>query len=85
MEKLVIVSKTRPGVDSVSDHELLITKFRLKLKNIGKTTRPLSKMKATGEVKGKPLRYSCFGNPMDSMKRQKDRMLKDELPQSIGA
>ena len=84
MEKLVIVSKTRPGVDSVSDHELLITKFRLKL-NIGKTTRPLSKMKATGEVKGKPLRYSCFGNPMDSMKRQKDRMLKDELPQSIGA
>ena len=36
MEKLYIVSKTRPGVDCGSDHELLIAKFRLKLK----TTRP---------------------------------------------
>ena len=33
-------TKTRPGVDCGSDHELLITKFRLKLKKIGKTTRP---------------------------------------------
>ena len=33
-------AKTRPGADCGSDHELLITKFRLKLKNIGKTTRP---------------------------------------------
>ena len=41
MEKLYIQStKTRPGVDCGSDHELLITKFRLKLKKIGKTTRP---------------------------------------------
>ena len=32
--------KTRPGVDCGSDHELLITKFRLKLKKVGKTTRP---------------------------------------------
>ena len=32
--------KTRPGADCGSDHELLITKFRLKLKNVGKTTRP---------------------------------------------
>ena len=33
-------AKTRPGADCGSDHELLITKFRLKLKNVGKTTRP---------------------------------------------
>ena len=32
--------KTRPGVDCGSDHELLIAKFRLKLKKVGKTTRP---------------------------------------------
>ena len=33
----------------------------------------------------KPLRYSCFENHMNSMKRQKDRILKDELPRSVGA
>ena len=41
MEKLYTVSKTRPGADCGSDHELLITKFRLKLKKVGKATRPL--------------------------------------------
>ena len=35
-------TKTRPGADCGSDHELFITKFRLKLKKVGKTTRPLS-------------------------------------------
>ena len=40
MEKLYTVTKTRPGADCGSDHELLITKFRLKLKKVGKTTRP---------------------------------------------
>ena len=40
---------------------------------------------STGEGNGKPLQYSCLENPMDSMKRQKDRTLKDELPRSIGA
>ena len=39
MEKLYTVSKTRPGADCDSDHQLLITKFRLKLKKVGKTTR----------------------------------------------
>ena len=40
MEKLYTVSKTRPGADCGSDHELLIAKFRLKLKKVVKTTRP---------------------------------------------
>ena len=40
MEKLYTVSKKRPGTDCGSDHELLIAKFRLKLKKVGKTTRP---------------------------------------------
>ena len=39
MEKFYTVSKTRPGADRGSDHEFLIAKFRLKLKNVGKTTR----------------------------------------------
>ena len=38
-----------------------------------------------GEGNGKPLQYSCLENPMNSMKRQKDRTLKDELPTSVGA
>ena len=38
-----------------------------------------------GEGSGKPLQYSCLENPMNSMKRQKDRILKDELPRSVGA
>ena len=37
------------------------------------------------EDNGKPLQYSCLENPMNSMKRQKDRTLKDELPRSVGA
>ena len=40
MEKLYTVSKTRPGADCSSDHELLIAKFRFKLKKVEKTTRP---------------------------------------------
>ena len=40
---------------------------------------------STGEGNGKPLHYSCLENPMNSMKRQKDRTLKDELPRSVGA
>ena len=38
----------------------------------------------TGEGNGKPLQYFCLENPMNSMKRQKDRTLKDEFPRSIG-
>ena len=39
---------------------------------------------STGEGNGKPLQYSCLENPMNSMKMQKDRTLKDELPRSVG-
>ena len=42
-------------------------------------------MWSTGEGNGKPLQYSCLENPMNSMKRQKDRTLKDELLRSVGA
>ena len=42
-------------------------------------------MWSTGEGNGKPLQYSWLENPMNSMKRQKDRTLKDELPRSVDA
>ena len=42
------------------------------------------KMWSTGERNGKPWQYSCLENPMNSMKRQKDRTLKDELLSSVG-
>ena len=40
---------------------------------------------STGEGNGKPLQYSCLKNPMNSLKRQKDMTLKDELPRSVDA
>ena len=40
---------------------------------------------STGEGNGKPLQYSCLENPMNSMQRQKDKTLNDELPRSVGA
>ena len=43
------------------------------------------KMWSAGEENGKPLQYSCLENPMNSMKRHKDRTLKDEIPRSVGA
>ena len=43
------------------------------------------RMWSTGEGNGNPLQYSCLENPMDRMKRQNDRRLKDKLPSSVGA
>ena len=43
------------------------------------------RMWSTGEGNGKPLQYSCLENPMKSIKRQKDRILKEELPRLEGA
>ena len=42
-------------------------------------------MWSTGEGNGKPLQYSCLENPMNSIKRQNDMILKEELPRSVGA
>ena len=43
------------------------------------------RMWSTGEGKGKPLQYSCLENTMNGVKRQNDRILKEELPRSVGA
>ena len=43
------------------------------------------RMRSTGGGNGKPLQYSCLENLMNSMKRQNDRILKEELPRSVGA
>ena len=57
MESSIQSAKTRPGADCGSDHELLIAKFRLKLKKVGKTTRPfrydLNQMPYTVEVRNR--------------------------------
>ena len=49
------------------------------------TVESSDKMWSTGEGNGKPLQYSCPENPMNSMKKQKDRTLKEELQRSVGA
>ena len=49
------------------------------------TVERSDRMWSTGEGNGKPLQYSCLENPMNSVKKQKDRTLKDELPRSVGA
>ena len=73
MEKLYTVSKTRPGADCGSDHELLIAKFRLKLKKVGKTTRPF--------------RYAINQIPYDYTVEVTNRFreldLKDSVPEEL--
>ena len=48
------------------------------------TVERSDRMWSTGEENGKPLQYSCLENPMNSMKRQNDRIPKEELPRSVG-
>ena len=43
------------------------------------------RMWSTGEGNSKPLQHSCLENSINSMKRQNDRILKEELPRSVGA
>ena len=43
------------------------------------------RMWSTGKENGKPLQYFCIENPMNSMKRKNDRIVKEELPTSVGA
>ena len=49
------------------------------------TVERSGRMWSTGEGNGKPLQYSCLENPMNSMKRQNDRILKEEPPRSVSA
>ena len=49
------------------------------------TVERFDRMWSTGEGNGKPFQYSCLENPMNGMKRQSDRILKEELPRSVGA
>ena len=51
----------------------------------GSWWRVFDKTWSYGEGNGKQLQYSCLKNPMNSMKRQNDRILKEELPRSVGA
>ena len=51
----------------------------------GSWWRESDRMLSTGEGNGKPLQYSCLENPMNSMKRKNDRILKEKLPRSVGA
>ena len=53
--------------------------------NIWNFTVHSDRMWSTGEGNGKPLQYSCLENPMNSMKRQNDRIPKEELPRPLGA
>ena len=49
------------------------------------TVERSDRMSSTGEGNGKPLQYSCLENHMNSMKTQNDRILKEEIPRSVGA
>ena len=51
----------------------------------GQNVDSVDRMWSTGEENGKPLQYSCLENPMNCLKRQNDRILKEELPRSVGA
>ena len=51
----------------------------------GSWWRKSDRMWSTGEGNGKPLQHSCLENPINSMKRQNDRILKEELSRSVGA
>ena len=72
-EKLYTVGKNKTGSDCASDHELLITKFRLKLKKVGKTTRPF--------------RYDLNQTPYDYTVEVRNRLkgldLTDRVPDEL--
>ena len=73
MEKLYTVRKTRLGTDSGSDHELLIAKFRFKLKKVGKTTRPFSY----------DLNQITYDYTVEVMHRFKGLDLVDRVPEEV--
>ena len=74
--------------DDPSDVDTLISgssAFSETSLNIWKFTVHSDRMWSTGKGNGKPLQYSCLENPMNSMKRHNDRILKEELPRLVGA
>ena len=73
MEKLYTVSKTRLGTDCGSDHELLLAKLRLKLKKVGKTTRPLRY----------DLNQICYDYAVEVRNRFKGLDLIDRIPDEL--
>ena len=73
MEKLYTVNKIRPGADCGSNHELLITKFRLKFKKVGKTTRPF----------GYDLNKIPYDYTVEVRNRFKGQDLIDRLPKEL--
>ena len=75
MEKLYISVKTRSGADRGSDHELLIAKFRLKLKKAGKTTRPFRY-----DLNEIPYEYA-----VEVMNRSKGLDLVNSVPEELWA
>ena len=73
MEKLYMVSKNRWGADCGSDHELLIAKFRVKLKKVGKTIRPF----------GYDLNQIPYDFTVEMMNRFKELDLIDGVPKEL--
>ena len=73
MEKLHKLAKRRPGADCGSDHELLIAKFRLKFKKVGKTTRPFR-----GDLSQLPYDYT-----VEVRNRFKGLDLIDRVPEEL--
>ena len=71
------------------DHSLVLTKLGAMpcraIQDVWVMVETSEKMWSIGERNGKPLQYFCLENLMNSMKRQKDTKLKDELPRSVGA
>ena len=74
MEKLYIVTKTRSGADCGSDHEPLITKFTIKLKKVGKTTKPFRY----------DLNQISYNNTVEVTNRFKGLDLIDRVPENYG-
>ena len=72
-EALIQLAKTRPGADCGSDHELLIAKFRLKLKKVGKTTNPFKY-----ELNHIPYNYT-----VEVRNRFKELVLIDRVPDEL--
>ena len=77
------------GEESLSVYKKFSRRITKKLEHLKYLSRYMvessDKMWPTGEGNSKPLQYSCHKNPMNSMKRQKDMTLKDELPRLVCA